>query len=204
MHRFALAGSTALPADFFDNPTSPGGAPPDWLVHFANWGPSWNAVPARAARSAVVVESPAMRKAPAEQLARIRANLSLNISELAQVLGVQRPTIYAWMGEDDVVLRRENRERLDRLEQVALFWESKTHLPVGGRIRDEDAEGNSVVALLAKDEHEHARQVLDSLRPKVEQPPQRRVPSLRESLEKQGLQSRILRNGASEIDRARR
>lgn len=54
---------------------------------------------------------------PAEMLTTIRHALKLNMSDLASVLGVSRPTVYAWLGGDDP--SHENYIHIVRLQVVA-------------------------------------------------------------------------------------
>jgi transcriptional regulator with XRE-family HTH domain len=54
---------------------------------------------------------------PSEQLRLIRDTLSLSMSDLAAVMGVSRPTIYAWLEGDEPNL--DNQKALTRLWKVA-------------------------------------------------------------------------------------
>lgn len=56
---------------------------------------------------------------PSDVLTRVREALGLSVSDLAAVLGVTRPTVYAWM-KDESEPRTEAWKRLRELEQVAL------------------------------------------------------------------------------------
>ena len=54
---------------------------------------------------------------PSEQLKSIREKLKLNVSDLASVLGVSRPTIYAWLDGDEP--SPENYTQLARLKDIS-------------------------------------------------------------------------------------
>jgi transcriptional regulator with XRE-family HTH domain len=66
----------------------------------------------------------------ADLLVRIRAHLSLNTSELARTLGVERPTIYAWMRNAQIP-RAEHRARLMTIGRLARFWTERHNEPAG-------------------------------------------------------------------------
>jgi hypothetical protein len=65
-----------------------------------------------------------------ETLLRLRAHFSLNTSELARVLGVERPTIYSWT-KDSVVVRERHRARLASLSRLVNFWTRLSPRPLG-------------------------------------------------------------------------
>jgi DNA-binding XRE family transcriptional regulator len=150
-----------------------------------------------------VPPSTAIPRSASEKLARIRANLSLNVTEMARVLKVERPTIYAWMRDDTVALRSENRLRLDRLHSLAKRWEERSTLPVARLLRDSNDAGESLLELLEAERFDDARNLLDALAQRGREAPSRRVPSVRESLEQYGLAHRI-RRSQEEIDRISR
>ena len=138
-----------------------------------------------------------------EKLARIRANLSLNVSELARVLKVKRPTIYAWMRDDAAILRSENRLRIDRLHSLARRWEARSKLPIEGLVRETNEAGESLVSLLEANRFEDAAYLIEALVERRMKAPERRIPSVRESLERHGLAHRT-RPSQEEIDRVAR
>lgn len=80
-------------------------------------------------------------------VAAVRSALSLTITELASIVGVERPTIYAWLAERAEPYAR-NRRRLSEVLSVAKAWSKVSELPVGEPIRREDGSGVSVVELL--------------------------------------------------------
>ncbi len=86
----------------------------------------------------------------ASVVASIRSSLSLQMKELARVLGVERPTVYAWM-RDEAQPQPQNRARLVELHKFASDWNRLSKLPIGPRVRRElGPEGKSLVDLLAE------------------------------------------------------
>ncbi len=193
-----VAGSAAiLDADFLAEATGWGSGERGWFSKFFGFSRSWEV---EDVREAELIPAP---RTPSENLARIRANLSLNVSELARILGVERPTIYSWMGDDEVVLRPDNRRRLAQLERVALHWREGSELPVGALIRQANPRGESVVSLLEARQYESAMRMLSSLRAKAKEKPRRRLPTVQDSLKAQKRSTNIgLDRG--EIDRVSR
>jgi transcriptional regulator with XRE-family HTH domain len=139
-------------------------------------------------------------RATSERLARIRANLSLNVAELARILRVERPTIYAWMRDEIASLRTENRQRLDRLDFLARRWGALSTFPVGGLIRATNDAGDSLLSLLERERFSDALRILEALPEKVADAARPRVPTVRESLQRHGLEIKIKRT-SGEVDR---
>jgi len=79
-------------------------------------------------------------------LGYIKNTLSLNVSELAEVLAVSRPTVYAWAegGNAD----EPKRQRLAALKELAQEWESMCSEPLGTLLRDRSNSGTRVIDLL--------------------------------------------------------
>lgn len=100
-----------------------------------------------AARPVARVDTPST---PSEIVARVRGVLSLNVSELARVLGVERPTVYAWMSQE-AWPQPENWARLLDLSAIAGLWEVWAVEPLGARVRTPTEHGPSVAALLEMD-----------------------------------------------------
>jgi len=100
---------------------------------------------------------------PVNMLAEIRANLSLNVTELAEILKVERPTIYSWM--DGKSPRAAKTERLHDIYRIAMEWRKKSALPIGDRVRRSSPRESSLVKLLKRAELPHGKisQLLDSL-----------------------------------------
>lgn len=84
-----------------------------------------------------------------ETLGRVKHYLSLNTSELAAVLGVGRPTVYAWMQGGP--MRPTNRERLALVYGIATKWWNRSKQPLGSFLQLKGANGQSVFDLLKAD-----------------------------------------------------
>jgi hypothetical protein len=82
-----------------------------------------------------------------EILLRLRAHFSLNTSELARVLGVERPTIYAW-SKESVALRKQHRARLVALDRLVRFWTRLSPRPLG-QLKDANVGDRRFLELLA-------------------------------------------------------
>ncbi len=85
-----------------------------------------------------------------EIIATIRGSLSLQVKELAEILRVQRPTVYSWI-KDEVEPSASNRDRLQQLYRIALRWKSFCRLPAERLIRWVGADGHSALDLLRGD-----------------------------------------------------
>ena len=86
-----------------------------------------------------------------ETIASIRSALSLQIKELAEILRVQRPTIYSWIN-DEVEPSAGNRERMQQVYRVASQWTRRCNLPAERLVRAAGTDGHSVLDLLKADE----------------------------------------------------
>lgn len=83
-------------------------------------------------------------------LAEIRSALSLQIKELAEILGVQRPTIYSWL-DGKQKPQAANQKRLVMLLQIARFWTNQSSRPVGKAVRQEiNGDGETLLDQLKK------------------------------------------------------
>lgn len=91
-------------------------------------------------------------QSPREIVAMVRKAFALNMSQLAKVLGVERPTAYAWASLDDPSKIREEarRQRLRSLLTITKQWVERgvlapaaTELPL--------ADGGTLLALLSAD-----------------------------------------------------
>ncbi len=88
-------------------------------------------------------------RTPAELLASIRSNLSLRVNELAEVLHVQRPTVYAWM-QSESLPREQNNERLLEVASIAAEWTKLANNPLGAAVRQRSLSSPSLLELLKK------------------------------------------------------
>lgn len=87
--------------------------------------------------------------ATSDRVLLLRRWLSLSVAESARVLGVQRPTVYAW--ERGEVPAQKNVNRLLALFDLANHWRSLSEEPVGA-LRKEAVgpDGETLVALLSE------------------------------------------------------
>jgi transcriptional regulator with XRE-family HTH domain len=92
----------------------------------------------------------------AEMLVQIRTRLGLNMSQLANVLRVQRPTVYAWLNAAQKP-NPANIERVRKVWQIAAFWGDLSSAPLKGALHREVVEGHTVLSLLSE---EHLRSFL--------------------------------------------
>lgn len=85
---------------------------------------------------------------PDRAIAEIQATLSLNVTEMAQALGVERATIYAWIARN-AQPQRANLDRLNWLRHVAAMWSRHSPAPLGEMVRAPGRDGLSIVGLLS-------------------------------------------------------
>ena len=86
----------------------------------------------------------------ADLLRLVRTALSLNMTELAGAVGVERPTVYAWLaGKSNP--QSANRERLERLASYARLWKRIGTRPLGRLVRSSATGGSSVCELLCRE-----------------------------------------------------
>lgn len=86
-----------------------------------------------------------------ETIACIRSALSLQIKELAEVLRVQRPTVYSWIN-GEVEPSAVNRERMQQVYRLASEWKRRCNLPAERLVRASGTDGHSVLDFLKADE----------------------------------------------------
>jgi transcriptional regulator with XRE-family HTH domain len=86
---------------------------------------------------------------PAEAIARIRSVFNLNMSETARALGVERPTVYAWL-TGGVRPQPRNIRRLARLVSLARRWRSASEV-LREVVHAPTRLGDSIVDLLNRD-----------------------------------------------------
>jgi len=80
----------------------------------------------------------------------VRSAFGLNVTELARVLGVERPTVYAWL-RDEAVPQQANWHRLMAIATLADRWSLLSSAPVGVRLRSPNSDGRTLVDVLAED-----------------------------------------------------
>ena len=81
-------------------------------------------------------------------IATIRTAFPLQISQIAEILGVSRPTIYAWISEGQRPQPR-CRARLNQVYALAEFWNKKSNLPLPAQaLTSPDETGTSLLEML--------------------------------------------------------
>ncbi|MBM4090962.1 MAG: hypothetical protein FJ276_16295 [Planctomycetes bacterium] len=88
-------------------------------------------------------------------VAHVRSSLSLQIKQLAEVVGVERPTVYAWIKEQSQP-RPQKLVRLKGLYQLAKCWDEFASEPLGKAITEVARDGYSILDLLLQSEIPHA------------------------------------------------
>lgn len=97
-----------------------------------------------------------------EIIAYIRSSLSLQVKELAEILRVQRPTIYSWIKEESEP-STTNRQRLQQIFRLATSWNHNCYLPADRFIRAPNEDGYSVLDML-REEHLDEDKILTKFR----------------------------------------
>ncbi len=139
---------------------------------------------------------------PASMIAEIRSILSLNVSETARALGVERPTVYAWLSER-ARPHRDHAVRLRRMASIASRWSSLSGSPLGSLVRAPDTQGVSLVDMLASEplpEERIEARLQEALRHQSGARATERPPSARETAQRHGLPVLPARNAQREID----
>lgn len=88
-------------------------------------------------------------------IAQVRGSLSLQITQLAAILGVERPTVYAWIKEQSEP-RPQKRTRLKELYRLARRWDELSNDPLGRALTDVGSDGHAVLDFLLQSEIPHA------------------------------------------------
>ncbi len=93
---------------------------------------------------------------PAVRLAIIRRWFSLTVTDLADVMRVKRPTVYAWMGSRSTP-QPSNLARMRRLHNLARAWRRLAGRPLGNLRHESPDDQHSVLALLGSASLDDAR-----------------------------------------------
>ncbi len=125
---------------------------------------------------------------PGRMLAAIKSELSVTITEMAVLLGVERPTLYSWMAEERSP-HPSNRIRLDDLYEVAIIWRRKKVGFLGNFRNHRLGSGQTLVDLLKQVPLplEAIRKGLDALSAIFEKGKSSRKPTSQELIEKYGI-----------------
>ncbi|MBA4158476.1 MAG: hypothetical protein H0X65_13510 [Gemmatimonadetes bacterium] len=105
-----------------------------------------------------------------EQIDRIQEVFSLTVTDLARVLGVSRPTLYAWLQEEVFTPRDpEVAERLRELYEMATVWDEQVSGQVGRFLKVPVVDDRSLLELLQQDpwDREAIERALSILQQKV-------------------------------------
>lgn len=87
-----------------------------------------------------------------EQLSQVKKVMGLNISEMAAILLVSRPTIYDWLESQEPNIRKKHIERLTSLTQVCNEWKKKNIGRLGSYLHKQfNNENSSLFNLLTKE-----------------------------------------------------
>ena len=86
----------------------------------------------------------------ADIIAAIRSAFSLQVKELAEILKVERPTIYSWI-KDQAFPTKQNQGRLQQVYRLATTWNNLSSNPVGKAIREIGLNGTSMLDVLKDD-----------------------------------------------------
>jgi hypothetical protein len=98
-------------------------------------------------RSAGKIDSPRLLDAQ-EKLAGIQRYLSMNVTDLAKVLRVGRPTVYSWL-RDEALLRGDHAQRVEMVYGLARKWRMISSRPVGSFLKQPLASGETPLSLLS-------------------------------------------------------
>lgn len=93
---------------------------------------------------------------PAARLAIIRRWFSLTVTDLADVMRVKRPTVYAWLASRSTP-QPSNLTRMRRLHNLARAWRRLAGRPMGKLLHESPGGQHSVLALLASASLDDAR-----------------------------------------------
>lgn len=138
--------------------------------------------------------------APSRCLAVIRAAFPLQILQIAEILVVSRPTIYAWIGGEQQPQSR-CQARLNQVYALAEFWNEQSHLPLPVEsLISPDQTGISIMDMLKAGSIDTARikQRLSGLATAVTATPRRM--SLVEEARKRGIVFGRMRENTAEFD----
>jgi len=86
-----------------------------------------------------------------ELVATIRSALSLQMKELAELLGVERPTVYSWLNSRNSP-QPANRDRFHTLYRLAQQWNKMSNIPLGKALHVPDENGRTLFDLLRQPE----------------------------------------------------
>ena len=118
----------------------------------------------------------------------IRENLSLSITELSAILGVKRPTIYAWLRGDSRPHPR-NSDRIALLFRVSRRWAELAGRPLKRQLRQAFDLGGKTLFSMLKDEDADFSVIEDRLISLAELPVPRKLHSMKALAKQHGLRT---------------
>jgi len=90
-------------------------------------------------------------KTTPEMVAALQQCLSFNITDIAKILGVQRPAIYSWLGNESVEPHPRNKAKLKEVSKIAFSWNKLSNEPVGKYNKEPLIQEKSLLEALASD-----------------------------------------------------
>ncbi len=84
-----------------------------------------------------------------EKLAGIRQYFAVNMSDMAKILRVGRPTVYTWLRDAPTTLRAGHARRIDEVYGIARTWRAMSNKPVGALMSIPLSSGETLLALLS-------------------------------------------------------
>ncbi len=111
-----------------------------------------------------------------DRLVAIRHYFGLSISDLARILRVGRPTVYAWMRERSLP-SSGHVDRIERLATLAEAWRLASRHPIGSQLRSRGKGGKSLLEYLSDEQldEQAVRRIFTSLKARLEQQQQVRA-----------------------------
>ena len=128
----------------------------------------------------------ATARTPADMVAAVKAAFGLSVSQFARIMGVQRPTVYAWLDEEGgpEALRAANRDRLLQLTALAEEWNRRSSASARGVLERHVIDGKTLLEWLAQEpvNIDAARRAIASAAQALKREREGRKPSLAERL----------------------
>lgn len=89
-----------------------------------------------------------------DQIDLIRKSMGLNISDIATVLHVSRPTVYQWL-DTEISVRNSHQKRLNDIYDICLFWSRKKIGSLNAYLyKKPNNASKSLIEILAEDQLE--------------------------------------------------
>lgn len=135
------------------------------------------------------------------QIATIRSALSLQMKELAEVIGVERPTVYSWLNGNNSP-QPTNRDRLHTVYRLARRWNDRSNTPVGKDRHLPDDDGCTLFDLLRGPTIQVGKIIerLDALAETAARAAAKDKTSIRELARKHGIDLTRVRDAWDDID----